>query len=827
MNLVLAASRGTAAGNLPAESNAFIGRDRDIADLASILRRARTVTLCGPGGIGKTRLAIRLGSAMAAGFPDGVWLADQADAKSARQLVQIVASALGVRPEPDRQLAETLAESLRPRELLLILDTCEHLVAESAQLVEELLATCPKLRVIATSREPLRTRGEVIWRVPPLGLPAAAIMADERRATDPADSEAVRLFAARAASVRPDFTLSSANAGVVADICTTLDGVPLAIELAAARIRTLPAEQIRLRLASRFELLAMGDRTAPPRQQTLKAAVAWSYDQLAEPERLLLSRLSVFHGWSLEMAEQVCADEAIPTAEVLDLLTALIDKSLVSVDYELDGAARYRLLDTVRQFAVDQVTDAAEADRIRSAHRDCMLALAEGMVRTAVVPDEASWQERVDTYQRALADWANFQLALAYCAERGAAEHGLRLCHAMAISWLLSGDQSGAAWLDRFLASAVPVPAALRARSLVVRAEIAFEQQDFEAAERFAEQSARVGRDLPGDEHGILAGAQRMLAVTAMLAGRPAEALTLADTAVAAARVAGDAWDAGVTLAVKAGLLASLGDEAGARLLYTEAMAVLGEGRGWAVANVRYGLGRLATGSGDHDEAAGHFGDALAMYSQVGARPQMARCLAWLGRLAMERGDFAAARASLTECVRLSLETGQRLAITRSLVALALFAAASDDLPAAIRLAGTAQALAQAIGSPLPSAARISGLIDSARASLGPESVAALLAEGKRTSPHQAAQAMLAVSKPPGLKPWPGPLTDREQEVARLVADGLSNRAIGERLAISQATAARHVANIFVKLGFSSRAQLIAWVLSRLPSGHMPEKIST
>ncbi len=741
--------------------------------------------------------------------------------------MQIVASALGVRPEPDRQLAETLAESLRPREVLLILDTCEHLVAESAQLVEELMTTCPKLRVVATSREPLRTRGEVIWRVPPLGLPAAGMALAERPATDPADCEAVRLFATRATAVRPDFVLSTANAGVIAEICTTLDGVPLAIELAAARIRTLPAEQIRLRLASRFELLAMGDRTAPPRQQTLRAAVAWSYDQLAEPERLLLSRLSVFHGWSLEMAEQVCADEAIPAPAVLDLLTALIDKSLVSVDYELEAAARYRLLDTVRQFAVDQLTDATELERNRAAHRDCMLALAEGMVRSAVVPDEASWQERVDTYQRAMADWANFQLALAYCAERGAAEHGLRLCNAMAISWLLSGDQSGAAWLDRFLASTAPVPASLRARGLVVRAEIAFEQQDYEAAERFAAESAEVTRNLPRSEGGNLAGAQRILAVTATLAGRLAEALALADAAVATARSAGDAWDAGVTLAVKAGMLASLGDAASARLLYTEATEVLGEGRGWAVANVRYGLGRLATGSGEHDEAARHFSEALAMYSQVGARPQMARCLAWLGRLAMERKDFAAARASLTECMRLSLETGQRLAIARSLVALASLTAALDDLPAAIRLAGTAQALAQAIGSQLPSAGRMSELIDSARASLGPESVAALLAEGKRTSPHQAAQVILAVADLPGHESWPGPLTDREQEVARLVADGATNRAIGEKLAISQATAARHVANIFVKLGFSSRAQLIAWVLSGLPRSYMPAALST
>ena len=310
VNLVLAASRSVVTE--PPHQCLHRTRTQSCRPSASILRRAARSPCAAQAE--SARPGWRSGSAARwrPAFPDGVWLADQADAKSARQLVQIVASALGVRPEPDRQLAETLAESLRPREVLLILDTCEHPVAESAQLVEELMTTCPKLRVVATSREPLRTRGEVIWRVPPLGLPAAGMALAERPATDPADCEAVRLFATRATAVRPDFVLSTANAGVIAEICTTLDGVPLAIELAAARIRTLPAEQIRLRLASRFELLAMGDRTAPPRQQTLRAAVAWSYDQLAEPERLLLSRLSVFHGWSLEMAEQVCADEAIP-----------------------------------------------------------------------------------------------------------------------------------------------------------------------------------------------------------------------------------------------------------------------------------------------------------------------------------------------------------------------------------------------------------------------------------------------------------------------------------------------------------------------------------
>ncbi len=900
MNIAIAEARPESTGNLPAESNAFIGRERDLVDLTSILDRVRAVTLCGPGGIGKTRLALRLGLDLAAGYPDGVWIADQADAESPDRLVPLLAASLGIRAEPDRPLDRTLAEAMRPRAMLLILDTCEHLVAESAELVEWLLGSCPGLRVIATSREPLRVRGEVIWRVPPLGLPAREGAAfdsgpsvegretDRQELADPArviaSSEAVRLFMARATAARPDFELSVSNASVVAEICRTLDGVPLAIELAAARIRTLSADQIRLRLAGRFELLAVGDRTAPLRQQTLRATVDWSYDLLTQPERLLLSRLAVFSGWCLEMAEEVCADDAIPAIDVLDLLTALIDKSLVTVEYQPDGAIRYRLLGTVRQFAIGQVTDPAELERMRAAHRDCMLALADGMMRSAVLRDDPSWQERVATYHRAMTDWANLRLALAYCADHDDAEKGLRLCHAMRIAWLLAGDQSAAAWLDRFLNSTAAVPAGLTSRALVVRAEIAFEQQEYQDAERYALAALSPGLASPdGSPDGSTAGAQRMLALTALLAGRTQDALARVDEAVAIARQRSDAWEAGISLAVRAGLVASQGDLAGAKLAYQQALDVLGEGRGWGVANVRYGLGRLAIATGDPAGAARYFGEALTIYRQIGARPQMTRCLACLGQLALDSRDLDAARARLTECMRLSLITGQRLAIARGLAALASLHAASDDLEAAVRLAGTAQMLFAAIAV---SHRRLDTLIDEASAKLGAPAVAELLARGRDLSPHQAAvEAMQALasqalamqaptrqparaagnddaqpagaqpagteaadappaSAPPASQPgpserwpapsapsardassgqhWPGPLTDRERQVALLISQGLSNRAIGEQLEITTTTAARHVANIFVKLGFTSRTQVVAWVLNSSHAANLP-----
>ena len=317
------------AGNLPVEPNSFIGRERDLADLAKLLGEVRVLTLSGPGGIGKTRLAVRLarnvitgctsalgdtdaadssgaasGNGVTAGIriaPDEAWLVDLADGHG--QAANRVATTIGVREEPGVPLAQTLAEALRSRHMLLVLDTCEHQVNDCATLVQLLLARCPWLRIIATSREPLRVRGETIWRVQPLDLPPDDAVGDEV-----ARHEAIRLFADRATGARPGFTLTRENTPSVARLCRTLDGIPLGIELSAARVRALSVEQIADRLRDRFQLLDSGDRTAPPRQQTLRATVDWSYELLDEAEQMLLRRLAVFSGWNLDMAEQVCSE---------------------------------------------------------------------------------------------------------------------------------------------------------------------------------------------------------------------------------------------------------------------------------------------------------------------------------------------------------------------------------------------------------------------------------------------------------------------------------------------------------------------------------------
>jgi predicted ATPase/DNA-binding CsgD family transcriptional regulator len=851
-------------GNLPAEPNSFIGRERDLAELARLLSDVRALTLCGPGGIGKTRLALRIAGVLLPEFPDGAWLIELADTTDPGVLVQRIAATLGIREELDRLLADTLADALRQRRALLILDTCEHLVEGCAALVVQLLASCPELRMIATSREPLRVRGETAWRVPPLELPAAAGRDEVRE--ELSGHEAVRLFAERAAAARPGFVLGEDNIDAVAQICRTLDGMPLAIELAAARVRVLSVEEIATRLDNRFELLASGDRTAPLRQQTLRAAVDWSFDLLADAEQVLLRRLSVFSGWNLEMAEQVCGDSVIPAGQLLDLLAALIDKSLVALDGELGGVTRYRLLDTIREYAMDRLAASGEAAELRRLHRDYLLRLVEGILAQAFTRGNPPWPERVALYKGVVAERANLRAALSVCLDRGDAAEGLRMCLALRAPWIAYGDVSeGAGWFDRMLGLDGEVPPSVRARALMLRAELAFEQQDYAAAA----ECARAGLDLSRSAAVGGGGALRVLALVSLRSGRHDEALASAEAAVAAAQAVGDDWEEGLALATKAAIVARLGKLTDAQGIYEMALEVLRANNGWGVAQTLSGLGGVARARGDYEAALRHFGNALTLFWEIDARPEIARCLAGIGWVALAQGDLDLASSSLTRCLQLSLATGQRLAIARGLEAFAMLAAARGDTVRSAKIEGASLALREAAGE-VPSAAaqkRREQLIGAAQARLGASVASVLLAEGATMSAYEAARLAIGEpgrgrrpgddrmgtnpgrTDPGGTQPGaadrgaerssgdrraedrragdraspaggaspnggasrPSVLTVREREVATLVAHGLSNRDIATELRISPATVARHMANIFTKLGYKSRAQVAVW----------------
>ena len=461
-------------GYLPAEPNSFIGRERNLAELARLLGEVRALTLSGLGGIGKTRLAVRLArDVLSGGTADGdeepgpgdldeAWLVELADWHG--PVAQAVATTLGVREEQGVPLAQTLAEALRSRHMLLILDACEHQVSDCATLVQLLLARCPWLRIIATSREPLRVRGETVWRVPPLDLPP-----DGASGSELAAHEAVRLFAARAAGARPGFTLTAENTASVARLCRTLDGIPLGIELSAARVRALSVEQIADRLRDRFQLLNSGDRTAPLRQQTLRATVDWSYELLDEAEQMLLRRLATFSGWNLDMAEQVCSDESIGPDAILGLLISLIDKSLVVLDGEAAGDARYRLLDTIREYAAERLEATGESGALALRHRDYMLGLVEQATERMFNRGAPPWPVRLAVFRRGIAEYGNFRIALQTSLEQEHADEGLRLCIGLRNMWLPHGDTREIATLAGPVPGAAPgrirgsVPATARA----------------------------------------------------------------------------------------------------------------------------------------------------------------------------------------------------------------------------------------------------------------------------------------------------------------------------------------------------------------------------
>ncbi len=810
-------------GNLPVEPNRFVGRGRDLAELALLLTDVRVLTLCGTGGIGKTRLALRLGADLANGFPDGAWLVSLADVAGPALVTTRVAGALGMREEPGQPLDATLADALRDRRLLLILDNCEHLVTACAQLCQSLVASCPWLRILATSREPLRVPGETVWRVPPLSLPPAGTAAQEL-----AQHEAVQLFTERAAAARPGFALGPGNAAAIAGVCRTLDGMPLAIELAAARVGVLAVEQISGRLSDRFQLLATGRRTAPPRQRTLRATVDWSYELLAPAEQLLLRRLAVFSGWNLEMAERVCADEKLPAEAVLDQLAALVDKSLVALDLEVAGGARYRLLDTIREYAAERLAASGEAPKLRRRHRDCLLEFIEAVAAQAFRRGDPPWPVRLRMYKDACLEADNFTAALSWTLEQDEPEPGLRLCIALRSPWVTDGDVAeGAKWLDQFLAQGAGMPdvaPGILSRALVARAELAFEQQEYPTARRCAEAALAECHRAGGES--AAAGALRVLGSAELRLGNVGRAQELADQAAAAARTAGDDWQEGLALGTSAAAAARQGRIRDAQRGYEAALDSLRDNNRWGAAQILYGLAALAAERGDQEASLRYFSDALEIFRELDARPEIARCLAGLGRLAMAQQDVALARSRLTESLQLSRATGQRLAVARGLEAFAQLSACEGQHARAAKLAGAAQAFRSAIGAWSASGARLDKLLEPIRKQLGEQAANALLADGAAMTPEEAVRYATDPGEeapPPAVpvvagavrSPAGSVLTPREWEITKLISRGLSNRAIADELVISPATAARHVANILTKLGFSSRAQVAAWATGR------------
>ena len=700
--------------NLPQQIASFVGREHEMEQVRSLLGTCRLVTLCGSGGVGKSRLAVQVAADLLDGSGNGVWLVELAPLTEPGLVTREIASVLSVRDEPGTSIADSLCNALRERSLLLVLDNCEHLIEASAEIVEVLLRSCPRVEILATSREPLGVEGEHVYRVPSLSLPTSAVpqglAGQGSEAGDTAatvrESEAAQLFSERATERDSTFTLDDSNAAAVASICRQLDGIPLAMELAASRIGSLSIEDIESRLGNRFRLLTTGRRSAGGRQQTLRALVDWSYDLLVEPERVLLSRLSVFAGgFSLDRAELVCANGAIADHEVLDRLSSLVDKSLVQAD-PAGTALRYRLLETIREYSAERLSErpAPEEEHVRSRHASAYLAFAEKAAEQLGSPDQVAWLRQLDH------EHDNMRRALDELAREGRSEEVLRLAIALDHFWRIRGQfGEGIAALESGLASYAAGDAGHTAgardaglestipeKALVTLGALRTRSGDVHGAVTALEQAVVQARRL-GDAR-ITADALGELGYANQRLGNYATAFEHLNEAVVLAREIGDNHLLSVSLDTFAGVCLDTEVEgerpAMARYSWDEALRYSrSAGNIRLTAVILNNLAGLAMLESDMPAAREYLEESLPLSAALGSDTLTSTALTNLGCVAVLEGDFVAARQSYREALDMSWRSGSMINTAYSFNGLSLCLSASGDLLGSIKLHAAADAL--------------------------------------------------------------------------------------------------------------------------------------
>ncbi|WP_027930805.1 ATP-binding protein [Amycolatopsis thermoflava] len=757
-------SRG--AGNLPSELTSFVGRRRELAETRRLLASARLVTLTGVGGVGKTRLALRAAADVRRAFPDGVWFVPLAELRDPALLAHTIATTLGLTDEAGAQVGG-LAEYLEDQRVLLVLDNCEHVLDACAVLVAKLLSATSSVRVLATSRQLLRADGEQVLVVPPLPVPSEG---------EPA-VEAVTLFAERAAAVVPGFTVDASNRDTIVRICRRLDGIPLALELAAVRLRVLSVEQLLQRLDDRFRLLTDGSRTAPDRQQTLEAAIAWSYDLCSRAEQAVWSAVSVFAGgFDLEAAEAVCAAVGIGPDEVLDLIAAMVDKSiLVRRDGTFGRAAWYGMLETVREYGHVQLVRSGRENAVRGRQVEHCARLARRYHTESFGPHQLDWVGRMRREQ------PNIRVALEHCVSGG--PEGA--CRAAEITgplwdyWFAGGYvREGYRWLRASLAQEVARDTPAHALALQGAAFVAAQIGDEEPARAMLAELRELADAL--DDDNLRAGWAQCAGMGSMFLGRLDRGRELMEQALDGFLRTGDEMQACNTRILLAAALFFLDDPEG--LVVAEAALAQCEEHqaGWSRAYALWAVAINTWRRGDHRRASALLREAIAMRQPD--RTQLAftlTALAWCAGAAGEHERAAGLLGASSAVWRISgagvAETGPYRQFDEECEARARDALGDD---------GYTRAFAATSGFDVD------------------EAIAYALAEkpGGPRAPRRGRQSS------------PGGLTRREREIAELVADGLSNKQIAGRLVIAQRTAETHVENILTKLGFTSRAQIAAWL---------------
>jgi predicted ATPase/DNA-binding CsgD family transcriptional regulator len=780
-------------GNLPAEVTSFVGRPRELRQVKQRLVESRLVTLTGVGGTGKTRLAVRVAAEVRRAFGDGAWFVDLTELNGSRLLVQefhdpdmlalLVTTALGLREQGNEPPLRALAGQLADRQMLLVLDNCEHVLPACALLVDGLLHGCPDLRILATSREPLTIAGESLAVVPALPAP------DPHQRPGLAEMsryESVALFVARAGEAVPGFALTEDNRDAVAELCRRLDGLPLAIELAASRVRALAPQQILERLTDRFRLLGSGRRTLPARQQTLRGCIDWSFDLCPKPERTLWARLSVFAGgFELDAIEGICADEQLPEADLLDLVASLMDKSILvrdGVRDERSPTARYRMLETIRCYGGEALREAGEDVVLRRRHRDWYQGLLDQACAVGITDQHGYWLARLGR------ELPNLRAALEFClTEPGEAEAALLLPVSVPRPyWRARGlFGEGRRWLDSALGQAT-APSALRARALMVNSHLAFLQGDRAAAVRLLDRAEELARHVDAAAAFVYADFLRGMAAL------------WADDAPAAVEAFNRAW---VTLSEAPDLNPEPSLDLRLSVLLT--------------------LGTAAARAGYLEWAGDLVRELLAMVEPRGDGLDRSLVL-WVGGYAdWLRGDLRQAAEQDLESVRIkqACEADDRYGMALCLELLSWITADQRRHSRAATLLGVANALWTDVGSAITSYPHLVGHHDACerqiRDALGEAAFADAFGHGRGLARDDMLAYALEerrAAAPPPREEAPNPLTRREQQVADLIAQGLSNKDIAAALLISQRTAESHVEHVLSKLGFTSRAQVAAWI---------------
>ena len=684
---------GTRHHNLPAELTSFVGRRKELLDLRARLSSSKVLSLTGAGGVGKTRLALRLAREALDDFADGVWVVDLAPLSIPDLVAQTIATAIGARESPHRSVRDAVLDKVRDLKLLLVLDTCEHLIDACAELVEGLVCEAPGLKVVATSREALGVPGESVFRVPSLSLPEAVA---KNVLENVADFDATLLFIERARAAHPTFTPTQENAEAITQICRRLDGIPLAIELAAARIVVLSPEQIEVRLQDRFRLLTGGARTAVARQRTLEATVDWSYHLLQETERQLLNRLSVFPAsWRIEAAEHVCGGDGIGQLDVLDLLSKLVNKSLLMPDGDFAGERRYRLLDTVRQYAHERLMRAGVTNRIRQRHFEFFFEEFRDVLPVLINRDQVRCLQRLRMELenvRAALEWALTSPTLA--------DKGVELAGSLFWFWTKSGRfEEGKRWLEMALAVPGPIPVPARALCLIGLAHVHFFQGRLFEVNKVAAEALSLG--LQGGDSWIVTMALFLQGTAAFERGDNEQAEALSRKALDAAIANGDPWLRGPPLLV---------------------------------------LGHVIASRGDHDRAQPLYEESIEALRLAGATGGLGIVLAAAASLAIVREDYAQAHAQASEALALCEQLDDPRGIAWSLEVFADLQAATGNAEEAARLWGAAEGGLENVGSSLaPSIKWVRDRhVARARAALGEALFETVRREGRTMSSAQA-----------------------------------------------------------------------------------------